>query len=225
MATRRRRQPRVADFNTLGDVVRHAADELGATHVIMAGPETRIYFPRGGAYPYEEARVWRKAGYWHAEGPHARQGVSRLPPEAQPIEGSRRRAAAAAPRVQRRLGAARPRARQAPKRDRERYDFFRKQGMGAQTAWDLAAAEEEAEERGWEVTWEDDPEGWDSLGDIDPKTVREVLIAILRDEDYVVLAALGAIVDPDRDYARVVEAELAFEALDREGWKSGKRTR
>lgn len=79
------REPRVvADFNTLEDLIEHARTELGATHVTLAGPDTRIYFPRGGQYPYEEARVWRKGGYWHAEGPGARQGTS-LPRGARPI--------------------------------------------------------------------------------------------------------------------------------------------
>jgi len=83
----------VADFDTLDDLIAHARDELGATHVVVAGPETRLYFPRGGQYLYEEARVWRKGGYWHAEGPGSRRGVARLPDEAQEIGGHSRRAA------------------------------------------------------------------------------------------------------------------------------------
>jgi hypothetical protein len=86
VTTERRAGPRfVRDFNTLNDLIGHALDQLGATHVAGDGAHTRIYFPRGGQYPYEEARVWRKAGYWHAEGPHARVGVSRLPQDAKPI--------------------------------------------------------------------------------------------------------------------------------------------
>lgn len=85
----------VADFNTLNDLIRHAADELGATHVYGEGAHTKIYFPRSGRYTYEEAGVWRKAGYWHAEGPHARVGVSNLPLQAKPIAGSGRRRVAA----------------------------------------------------------------------------------------------------------------------------------
>lgn len=101
------------------------------------------------------------------------------------------------------------------------YEFFRKQaggrvGYSAETAHALAKAEQEAGSRGWRVQWEDDPEGWDSLGDIDPKTVNEVLAAVLYDEQGNVLGSLGSIVDPDRNYARVVEAELALEALPRE---------
>jgi len=91
------REPRyVADFNTVDDLVRHAADDLGATHAVIDGPQTRIYFPRGGEYPYEEARVRRAAGYWHADGPHARRGVSHLPRDAKPVGRSRGRRAAAA---------------------------------------------------------------------------------------------------------------------------------
>lgn len=77
---------RVADFNTLDDLIEHAKNELGATHVTVAGPDTRIYFPRGGQHPYEEAKVWRKGGYWHAEGPGARRGTE-LPRGAKPILG------------------------------------------------------------------------------------------------------------------------------------------
>jgi hypothetical protein len=88
-------EPRfVADFNTLDDLVQHAATDLGATHVAGDGAHTRIYFPRGGLYPYEEAKVWRKGGYWHAEGPHARTGVSGLPSNAKPIGRAQGRRAA-----------------------------------------------------------------------------------------------------------------------------------
>lgn len=82
----------VRDFNTLDDLIFHARDELGATHVVSlmyrgtGEGVTKLYFPRGGQYPYEEAKVWRKGGYWHAEGPGARTGVTQLPPEAVPIE-------------------------------------------------------------------------------------------------------------------------------------------
>ncbi|KKK66133.1 hypothetical protein LCGC14_2967150, partial [marine sediment metagenome] len=39
------RKHQVADFNTIDDLIAHAARELGATHVLIAGPETRLYFP------------------------------------------------------------------------------------------------------------------------------------------------------------------------------------
>lgn len=75
----------VADFNTLDDLISHAARDLGATHVAGTEASTKIYFPRGGQFPYEEATVWRKNGYWHAQGPGARTGVERLPAGAKPI--------------------------------------------------------------------------------------------------------------------------------------------
>jgi len=96
-----RESPRVADFNSLDDLIAHAHHELGATHVVVAGAHTQIFFPRGGQYPYEAAKVWRKGGYWHAEGPGARMGVKTLPKDAQPIEveGGGRRAAEARPKA------------------------------------------------------------------------------------------------------------------------------
>lgn len=85
------RAPRVVrDFNTLDDLIAHARDELGATHVLVADANTKLYFPRGGQYSYEEASVWRKSGYWHAQGPSARTGVEELPEEVQEIGGGRR---------------------------------------------------------------------------------------------------------------------------------------
>jgi hypothetical protein len=115
------RAPRVVrDFNKLDDLVAHAKNELGATHIVSllirgtGEGETKLYFPRGGQYPYEEARVWRKGGYWHAEGPGARTGVTKLPDNAMPIAqyGNPRRSSgyapgrAAEPRFK--LGAPRP---------------------------------------------------------------------------------------------------------------------
>ena len=87
--------PRVADFNTLDDLIAHAGRELGATHSSGSEANTKLYFPRGGQYPYEEATVWRKGGYWHAQGPGARAGVARLPSSARPISAQSRRAAEA----------------------------------------------------------------------------------------------------------------------------------
>ena len=80
----------------------------------------------------------------------------------------------------------------------------------------LARAEAEAEARGWTVDWEHDPEEWQ--GDVERPF--EVLMAVLRDADGRALASLGGIGmtgnrKTDADYGRVVEAELADEALDR----------
>lgn len=74
----------------------------------------------------------------------------------------------------------------------------------------LARAEAEASARGWRVEWEGDPEDSDEY-----EGVREVLGAVLRDEHGKVLSSLWGIADPTRAHARVVEAELALEALDK----------
>lgn len=76
----------------------------------------------------------------------------------------------------------------------------------------LARAEAEASSRGWRVEWEGDPEPYE-MGDAETEEPNEVLGAVLRDEDGHNLASLWGIGDPDRNYRRVVEAELALEAL------------
>lgn len=86
---------RVADFNTLGNLVNHAHRELGATHVSGEDAHTKLYFPRGGQHSYEEATVWRKGGYWHAQGPGARTGIAALPQGAKAIGKAGQRAAEA----------------------------------------------------------------------------------------------------------------------------------
>jgi hypothetical protein len=78
-----------------------------------------------------------------------------------------------------------------------------------ESATALALAEDEARARGWRVTWEHDVDP-DMSGIEDAK---EVLSAVLTDENGKVLASLGGIADPDRNYGRVVEAELAVEAI------------
>ena len=106
---------------------------------------------------------------------------------------------------------------------KKRYEFFRghmgvhRSGRSAEAAASLARAEEAAEDLDWQVEWEEDPDGADSLGEIDPATVSEILVAVLKDESGEVLGSLGGIVDPDLNYRRVVEAELALEALNEKG--------
>ena len=73
----------VRDFSSRQEIVEHARQE-GATHVVAFGSGVTLYFPRGGKY--EEARVWKEHGYWHAPGPGARVVVDRLPQGAEPIE-------------------------------------------------------------------------------------------------------------------------------------------
>lgn len=93
--------------------------------------------------------------------------------------------------------------------------FFQKHAnVNYRRAITLARAEAEAEARGWTVTWEDDPEEWQGCDE----RPFEVLIAVLRDENGAVLDSLGGIGmtgdrKTDQDYGRVIEAELAHEAL------------
>ncbi len=99
----------------------------------------------------------------------------------------------------------------------QRIQFFREHA-GYSTppgrlvcAKNLADAEEYANTNDWVYEWHDDPEPWDS--DIPDYTPSEVLGCILRDADRNILAALFGIADPDQEYRRVVEAELAYEAI------------
>lgn len=76
----------------------------------------------------------------------------------------------------------------------------------------LAQAEAHANKQGWEVKWEEDVDSY-SLAKDEPD-VSEWLSAVLYDEKGKVLASLGGIGDPDKNYSRVVEAELALEAMN-----------
>lgn len=87
----------------------------------------------------------------------------------------------------------------------------------------LARAEQYARTLGWEVAWEpEDIPYEDCLGDHaywcaderrGKKHAHEVYYAVLRDASGEVRASLGGIIDPDRNFARVIEAELALEAM------------
>ena len=88
------------------------------------------------------------------------------------------------------------------------------------SARELATAERHAEDHGWTYQWGDDPDGWDSIGDIDPEEIREVLAVVLLDENGRPLESLGSVVfgkghsvEEDRRYGRMIEAELALEAV------------
>lgn len=84
-----------------------------------------------------------------------------------------------------------------------------------ETATKLAEAEAYAAKRGWRVDWQDDPEPY-QLGDAATEMPSQVLCAVLCDDDGAVLESLGGIGDPSPEYRRVVDAELALEAMKHE---------
>jgi hypothetical protein len=90
-------------------------------------------------------------------------------------------------------------------------------GQRAQGALSLARAEQHATDNDWSAAWE-----WDECPDLswlserELKQDHEVLCCVLKDGDGNVLASLCGITDPDSNYRRVVEAELASEALHNE---------
>lgn len=79
-------------------------------------------------------------------------------------------------------------------------------------ARELARAEREAKSRKWHVRWQHDHEPYE-LGEGETKAPKEVLNAVLLDKDRKPLESLCGIADPSHEYKRVVEAELALEAL------------
>lgn len=99
--------------------------------------------------------------------------------------------------------------------------FFREHGAqlvghASRVGLDLARAEREMEKRGWTVEWHwDDDADWSWMDERQRKQEHEVYYAVLKDRKGEVLASLGGIFDPDNKYRRVVEAELASEALSR----------
>ena len=76
----------------------------------------------------------------------------------------------------------------------------------------LARAEQYALDHGWKVEWDFDQDEY-QLGDAETEMPNEVLCAILKTPDGEVLGSLGGIGDPTREYGRVIEAELALEAM------------
>jgi hypothetical protein len=77
----------------------------------------------------------------------------------------------------------------------------------------LAEAEAFAEAHRWKVEWKEDPEEY-QMGDAETEHPKEVLVAVLKDRNGRVLGSLGGIGDPTKNYGRVIEAELALEAMD-----------
>ncbi len=90
------------------------------------------------------------------------------------------------------------------------------------TARALATAEEYAKAHGWVYEWQDDPEGCSgcdcgsngcscAIG-----SEHETLGCILKDDQGNVLRSLWSICGATDDYQRVVQAELALEAMHEE---------
>ena len=83
----------------------------------------------------------------------------------------------------------------------------------------LAKAERDAAALGFTFDWEYDLDGCIGCdcGSDDCKCStgedHEVLVCLCRDAEGVVKASLGSICEPSREYRRVIEAELALEAL------------
>jgi hypothetical protein len=81
-------------------------------------------------------------------------------------------------------------------------------------AMELAQAEQYARNLGWEFEWEWDPDlSW--MTDEEREHDHEVLCCRIPDPENsrYSLASLCGITDPDSSYRRVIEAELASEAL------------
>jgi hypothetical protein len=98
---------------------------------------------------------------------------------------------------------------------RKKIEFFLRHAYphDLKAATSLARAEKHAENVGWTVRWEPETEAYE-LGEGE-EMPNEVLSASLVDSDGNVLASLGGIADPGRNYSRIVEAELALEAMGR----------
>ncbi len=85
----------------------------------------------------------------------------------------------------------------------------------------LADAESAAATAGLHPDWSDDAGGADALGDhaawcgCTTPPHHRIERCTLHAEDGTVVVSLGGVIDADADYRRVVEAELALEALSR----------
>lgn len=75
----------------------------------------------------------------------------------------------------------------------------------------MAKAEARAKRDGYYFTWDDDPGGWDSIGDVDPDSMSRVESCRMISPDGETVQSLGSIIDADQKYRRVIEAELALE--------------
>jgi len=87
-------------------------------------------------------------------------------------------------------------------------------GEAAVTAAALARAEERAREEGLTFSWiPDDDADLSWMSERERAQDHEVLICVAFGPEGRSMACLGGIVDPCNAYRRVVEAELALEAL------------
>jgi hypothetical protein len=100
------------------------------------------------------------------------------------------------------------------------YRFFRDHagyvvGRSAEYALQLARAEQYAQDHGWDFDWIPDPEPDLSWCDtcIDRPHAHEIEGCILNSPEDSHLASLWGITDADQNYRRVIEAELALEAM------------
>jgi hypothetical protein len=83
---------RMADFQTLPELVRHEGDRNGATHVLVVVTGVWIFYPIAGARGFQAGnrqygigQPWQERGYWHAPAPEARR-TGLLSPSAEPIQ-------------------------------------------------------------------------------------------------------------------------------------------
>jgi hypothetical protein len=119
--------------------------------------------------------------------------------------------------------------------DRKAVKFFASMsgrvGEAMLSGLHLARAEARAAALGWEVRWDWDEDAgapdtsWCPIcermaandrtlpREVSVGHAHEILCAVLVDADGKVLGSLGGIADPDHAYRRLVEAELALEAL------------
>ena len=90
-------------------------------------------------------------------------------------------------------------------------------GHRTECALSLARAEQYARDNDWRAEWiDDDSPDLSWMSEEEQQQAHEVLGCVLKDENSHVLASLWGITGPDREYMRVVEAELAAESMHNE---------
>lgn len=104
---------------------------------------------------------------------------------------------------------------------KDRVKFFTKHSgrvgkkASAEVGQQLACAEVCAELAGWTYEWILEEEDWNEfLGEgMTLDDVQEVLYVNLIDEEGEIVQSLGGIIDPDKLFVRITEAELAWQEL------------